>query len=823
MGRVTKNTIKGGVFFNAVIQGRDVVVNLPHVVTPALSGLPPRSSSFTGREHEISVALRHMDPENPNHSPVIVVSGMAGVGKTELALQAAERARSRGWFPGGILFINLRGYDASTHTDPHIALEGLLRSLGLPPERVPSETQDRTRVYNSILYEYANNGRSLLIIVDNAADANHASAFMPADRRVGAIVTSRNMCSTLDAHIMELNALSSQESTEFLFKTLSRKRGRNKSRIKEDIDSAKTLADMCGNLPLAIHILGSLVSEDMDRPLSDVVAELAQERTRLDELGYEDLTVRAAFDMSYRKLNEFQSKVFRLVALNPGHEINTQFATIVVDSNFRKTREALKQLARVHLLEKGSGHDRWRFHDLVRLYARQMEDVGSEEWRAARNRLFTHYMRAAIEAREWLHASSDEDSLPGFTDRSHAIAWLDAEYQNLVAIVESAGSKYPKSVSHLARTLSEFLELRDRHAEKVPILRKALDYIDLIEDDSTARRKGILGALADALTAAFMFKDAVSCYGELVEIYRKEHNRHAEGICRMRISFAYLKWDDLPSAFAAVEGAIDIFQSENDRKGEAEALGILATAHLHAGHISEALSGYRRKMEIHRAFGDQRGEADARSGLVAAVSARSSYSSSDLILIQKILKPALDSFRALNDKEAEARIHNNLGIAARKLGDFNASILWFHIAGRMFADSGARSEEAAVLLNLADTYREQGDREQEVVARMDAAAILRRAGDFEKESLALGEVGVALLILGRTQEALDPLTRALEWAARASDIKYKAVLLHNLGNALREVGRLQESEAAIEEAHSLFGGCVLDDPNVSSIGQPMRE
>jgi hypothetical protein len=176
----TYNKISGGIFFSAVIQGRDITVQLPPEITPALSGLPSGTPAFTGRDTDLRTLLDILAPraadsqgdlEAPGDSPastvmVAAVGGLAGIGKTEMAVQAARIALFRGWFPGGVLFVDLFGYDPARRLDPGQALEGFLHALAIPGEHIPPHTQDRARLYASVLAAYAHAGRRILVVID---------------------------------------------------------------------------------------------------------------------------------------------------------------------------------------------------------------------------------------------------------------------------------------------------------------------------------------------------------------------------------------------------------------------------------------------------------------------------------------------------------------------------------------------------------------------------------------------------------------------------------------------------------------------------------
>ncbi|MCG6499859.1 AAA family ATPase [Kitasatospora sp. A2-31] len=210
-----RNTINGGVFLNTVVQGRDITVQLPPAVPTALGALPSASPAFTGRSRELETLLSLLDPTAQTAAvAVCAVAGLAGVGKTELAIQAARTALSRGWFPGGVLFVNMHGYDNARRVDSSAAILGLLQALGVRNEHIPAESHDRARLYHSVLSTYGEQNRSILLLVDNVRSAEDVRPLLPVDGATRAVVTSRHTLATLDARLLELNVLSQQAAVD---------------------------------------------------------------------------------------------------------------------------------------------------------------------------------------------------------------------------------------------------------------------------------------------------------------------------------------------------------------------------------------------------------------------------------------------------------------------------------------------------------------------------------------------------------------------------------------------------------------------------------
>lgn len=435
------NLIENGIFFSAVVQGRDITVQLPSRITPALSGLPSPTSTFTGRDDAVNGLLRDLAPEQP-HSPVLVtaIAGLAGVGKTELVLQTATRAlRQPDWFRGGALFIDLFGYDDNRRVAPAQALEGFLRALGIPTEHIPPNLQDRSRLYRSVVSCYAEHGQRLLIVLDNACAPWQVTPLLPAEGTADTLVTSRHTLA-IDARLHDLDVLDADTSAELIRRCLRRTRGEGDTRVDDDPGAATRIAELCGRLPLALQICAAILADTPRQPLRDFADSLEATRNRLDRISRENLAVRAAFDLSYRQLSSQQATLFRLLSTNPGPDLSTEAAEYLLSVDTDEAETLLRDLARAHLVEPGQTWGRWRLHDLVRLYSDQLGQKNADaDGRAeAQDRLFWHYVHCVSAAATHLRPEPDTKLSPHFEHQNEATTWLENERRNLIAMVEAS-------------------------------------------------------------------------------------------------------------------------------------------------------------------------------------------------------------------------------------------------------------------------------------------------------------------------------------------------------------------------------------------------
>ncbi len=290
----------------------------------ALAQLPPVTSAFTGRQAELAVLSDLIDPTSK--TAVSLVTGLPGVGKTTLAIEAGHAARRRGWFSGGTLFLDLHGYDATPKTATQ-ALDWLLRSLGVSDKDIPPDEEERAAAYRSRLAEV---GEPVLVVADNASSARQILPLFPGEGPHKMIVTSRHNLIKLNARIVDVTTLDNDEAVQ-LVDTALRAWSPDDDRITSDPESARRLAGLCGGLPLALWIAAALLGDEEGNSASELARELAVESERLERLHYyEDadveVSVAAAFELSYRKLPEAEARLFLLLSLNPGPDILHRFS-----------------------------------------------------------------------------------------------------------------------------------------------------------------------------------------------------------------------------------------------------------------------------------------------------------------------------------------------------------------------------------------------------------------------------------------------------------------------------------------------------------------
>jgi tetratricopeptide (TPR) repeat protein len=778
-----ENRISGGLFLNTVVMGREVTVHLPDRIQAALSGLPAPSPAFTGRGALLGRVLEALSPDRDGQGPMangVVVSGLAGVGKTELALQAAVRAHRQGWFPGGMLFVDLLGYDPGRALSTEQALENLLRALSVSPEHIPAGLEARQRLFRSVLDGYAQQDRRVLVVIDNARTADQARELVPTDRASRALVTSRNQLAELDALHLEVGVLGDSDSVALLDRVITVVCGPGDTRLADSPEAAEQLIRLCGRLPLALRIVGALLSEDPGRPVASLLEDLRQEQTRLEELQYESLGVSPAFHLSFRHLTPEQARLFRLLPLNPGPDVTVGSAAALAGWEARRTRRTLEGLARAHLLERGAAYGRWRMHDLVRLYAveRSRSDPSPAPSAEAVRRLWDHYLVRARHGDDVLRLMPGEAVAEGtaFAGRPQAVEWFDAERENLMALLLDSARTFPRSAARaaalpLALRVSRIALARRHVTEAVAAAETARTFADAGGDPrdralalcALGRARGEASQGWDVDAEAVALLDAATALAEeagdralvgrcLLEKASTAGGREvvqAAVVERMDVWLAAFHAamgprGDIAAAVAACEAATEVLREVGDLAGEAAAQLMLST--LGAADTSSVDSG-----------APVRRLTDLRDDVPLSFLARA--------------KAAHGLFLHLTGKSPEAAVA--LREAVRLCGsveDAEGEDLALRI--RSLASMG----DAAERLDAAEQVAESAPDDPQALSRLalalgsvgrfgEAAVLHRRAANIYGQNIAARQVEIVMA--GAALAHSGEVSRGLDWIADA--------------------------------------------------------
>jgi len=808
----------------------------------ALAELPPPTAGFTGRNNELAVLAELLGPTQTTR-PVVVsaVAGLAGAGKTALAVGAGHAARQRGWFAGGTLFVDMHGYD-ETPVQPGQALDALLRALGVPAPHIPPGVEARAGLYRSVLGQTR---EPILIVIDNVSSEAQVRPLLPGTGPHKMLITSRHTLAGLDARLVDIAVLEDVASIELLDSALRAARTSD-DRISRELDETGQLVRMCGGLPLALQVVAALLKADPVLSVGELAGELRAEDERLGRLRYDDgspgrMSVPATFTLSYQKLDEATARMFRLLPIDPGPSVSTAAAAVLADLPVGEARQLLSGLVRAHLAEgpPGAGN-RWRMHDLVHLYAQQLSDdhADTDGQERARDRLFGYYLQTALAADRHIRALPGM-SVPGsFTDRDMALAWLDAERAGLVAIVSMAArTGRDKIALELPSALMEYFGWRRRFDDALATAAISLQ---------AARRLGDKHAEGTALNHYGLamanlrrFDDAIAACRDASAILNETGDQRSEGMAQFNLGMAFSGTRRFDDAITAFQRDLQICFEAGDRRGMAKTLDVLGDTLRQVRAFDDALIAHQDAADIFREAGDRHGEGTARLNIAAVLTevrrldeailafgeaaallretgdqhSLGTISMNVGLVLSRLRRfdeaiaaceEAVATFRKTGDRHDEGKALLNLSIALRGAGRSREAIAHCEDAVVMFRETADRHAEGIALDDLGASFVETGRLQEAITAHREAAAIFRETGDRHGEGVALSYLGVALLQSRRFDEAITTCQSSLTAFRETGERLGEGSALNNLGVALGKTGRLQEATAASQGAIAIL-------------------
>ena len=758
--------------------------------------LPADAVDFVGREEYLAeldgcVAV--------GTRPVIaVITGMPGAGKTALAVHWAHRVAGR--FPDGQLYINLRGYAADPPLEPVESLARFLRALGVPDEHLPHSLDERAALYRSLLAE-----RRVLVLLDNAAGADQVRPLLPGAGSSMALVTSRSNLAGLvaldGAQQMELGPLPAQDSIALLVKVLGA------SRVQAEPEVAAELARLCGHLPLALRIAGAHLAGRPGRTLAAAAAALSADRlAHLEVTGDASAAVRASFDVSYRAQAPDVRRLFRLLGLVPGPDIATTSAAALVDASARDTARMMDSLASAHLVRQVAP-DRFALHDLLGAYA--VEQAEAEDDPAGRaealNRLYEHYLATVGSAVGLLHPQvlrlptslSDTARAITFTREADAIAWLDAERDNLVAVVQRSAAHGPRwAAVRIADGLRAYFSMRmsivdwsvaaeaalaaaqeDADVQGEAALHLSLAWLNVRQSKNAAAvehgRKALecsqrsgwrtgeaaaYGLLGSAWQVAGKLATAAEHSRSALELNRDLGNVGGQAVQLSNLCVIHFQLGNLVESAEYVAESVALYRKVRSRAGEASALAKLGQCQHGLGALPLAEESLTEALTIARDVGDRIGETEALQALAAL-----RCDTGETAAARELGVAAVTLAREIGHPRFEAGALNIVGAIERRDGRHRHSARSHRDALRLARDAGERYTEVEALVGLAEAHLGLGQCERALALAIQALTFARQAGYGILE-------GHALTALARVHLATSDRERALTGGQQALDV-----------------------------------------------------
>ena len=712
--------------------------------TPAAAGslpvpreLPRPPADFTGRGSELGTLLDLLAVGAPGDAgtattrpdrPVVIsaIDGMGGIGKSALAIQAANQLADH--FPDGQLYVNLHGATPGlAPMNPLEALGRLLRALGLDSAQIPAEVEEAAARFRSLAAQ-----RRLLVLLDDARDAVQVRPLLPASPTCAVLITSRQALTTVEGiRAVHLDVLPHQQALELLGRIAGQ------DRITADPRAAAEVVRWCGRLPLAIRIAGARLAARPGWPVRVLAERLADATRRLDELAAGELAVRASFQVSLQNLQQSPDPVdragaaaFGLLSLPDGPDLGRAAASRLLDQPESSTQILLELLVDAQLLESRQP-DRYQFHDLVRLYARQHVSGQQHEPErlAALTRLVGFYVATAWQAQTLLRPGDrraaparpqERAGAPQFPDVRSALAWLEAERANLLAAIGQAAAAAPAMppalVGQLTRGLFGFFLVRGYWQDGVWANRTALKLARRLQDRSAQAHALIdLGAIYRRLGR---YHQALACSQEGLAIFRDLDDRDSQAASLTNLGAAHEWLGQHDDAIVCHQESLAIYQELGDRHGQAHSLSNLGIAHERLGRYDEAVACLQESLAIRRELGARHGQANALTSLGEAYRRLGQHHQA-----VACLEEGLTIYRELGDRHGQAHSLTNLGAVDERLGEHDEAVARLQEGLTIYRELGSPYGQAAALRHLGDTLRAVARHQQARAAWQEALEI----------------------------------------------------------------------------------------------------
>ncbi len=761
--------------------------------------LPYDTGSFTGRSPELRrLADGALSVGATGRTSVFTLEGMGGVGKTALAVHAAHQVTGEfpDLFPDGHLFLDLHGYTPGvTPLTSNEALRSLLRQLGVPHEVIPAKQVPREALYRSTLA-----GKSALLILDNAKDAAQMRPLLPGTAACLVIVTSRETLRSLDGvTVLPLETPPEADAVRLFRKVAGPQAGPDDASLPADPELAE-IVRLCGYLPLAVQIAAARLSRRPALGLSDLLAELRQEHSRLSHLQDKDRGVRAAFQSSIRYLDPAEKELFTRLGRVPGTDFDACAAASLCTAgpqgtagtpgtaggaSLEQTRERLESLLDQHLLLQRSP-GRYEFHDLARLYAQELADPGAGQ---ATERLLNFYLYAAQAADRLFERGLPSAGpaaggavkpavVPVLGSSADAQAWLATELRNLIAAANGAAATgRPRVTIGMSAALSDYLRAH--------------------------------GPWAWALNLHTSAHSAAIAAGD----------RRGQASTLRSIGGVHSRTGDIPASLARLGEALVIYRELNDWRGAGRALIELGIAQRVAGATADSNASLTEALSIYERLGDRLGQAAALNELGSV-----RWQTGPISEAERSVRDALRIFRDLDNRQGQAA-------ALLYLGNVQLSTRALAAAEESFREAGTIGMRlrhpvlvANSLLYLGDVQRTAGQLAQARESLEDAHKIYTQINHRQGRATSLAYLGRTLFLAGDYAEADSRLAAALVLFDELDDPSDKAEVLNARGSVAHAVGdgaaargyreealRLATTaESGREQGAALLGLAVLD-------------
>lgn len=713
-------TVSGDVSDSSIFTGDNFFQTGAPALT-ALHQLRAPVGDFVGREQEIETLCAAL--RQNNRASISGISGMGGIGKTELALLVAQRLTDE--YPDAQFFINLQGTDPNPRS-PQEVMGICIRAFRGTETRLPEDPDQLAQLFLSEL-----SGKRVLLLLDNAADSTQVRPLVPPPGSA-LLVTSRQAITLPGMAPLTLHPLTDKEARELLLEI-----------APHATAAAEEICRLCGCLPLAIRAAGSLLAVTPDLDPIEYAEQLKDERNRLGLIGTEgvDLDVAASLNLSYLRLSDDAARVFRLLSVFPVTFDAVAEEKVCGD----KGHAELSNLRRRSLVVYDTGTKRYRLHDLARLFA---DAKLTEEERAACQ------LRYAIHYKDVL-AAADKLYLQGGEALALGLALFDLEWANIQAGHAWVAEHGADAGQDIARLSIEYpnsgiymLSLRQHSRDRIKWLEIALAGARKL--NHRVHEGNVLGNLGNAYTELGKPQRAIQFYEEALFIYREAGDAVGEGISLANLGLAYSALGELRRAVQFYQLYLPIARETGNRRGEGTVLGNLGLAYVALGETDRAVHYNELFLAIAREIGDRRAEGTAL-GYLGSTYAAVGETERAIELHEQRLAIA----RELGDRRNEAHTLGNLGNAHENRAQPQLAIRFYEEQLIIVREIGDRLGECRALSDLGGAYANLGETERAIQLYEAALLMDREIGDRRGEAIDLWNMSLVFAQLGNLTQAIQ--------------------------------------------------------------------
>jgi tetratricopeptide (TPR) repeat protein/transcriptional regulator with XRE-family HTH domain len=765
----------------------------------ATRALPRDVAAFTGRGAELTRLLGTMDSLAADGAVVGIhaIDGMAGIGKTTFAVHAAHRLAPG--FPDGQFFLPLHAHTPGQRpVEPTDALASLLLTAGIAAPQIPPGLEARAGRWRDQVA-----GKKILLLLDDAAGHEQVRPLLPGTAGSLVLVTSRRRLTALeDATVISLDTLPPDEAAALLVQFAAR------PSLRADDAAVGEITGLCGYLPLAIGMLARQLQHHPAWAPGELAARLAVARDRLALMHAENLSVGAAFGLSYSDLTPDQQRLFRRLGLHPGPSIDVYAAAALDGTSLDEARGCLEGLYDQHLLTEPAP-SRYELHDLLREHARALAAADNPaESDEAIGRLLDYYLHTAIAAGRHITTwNLDLDSLPPvrppdcappLSTRGRAASWLEAERANLHAAVGyAAATARPVHATLIPAAMAGFLEVRGHWDQALVLHQTALTAARQASDRRGEARGMTLLAEMQMTTTDWAVVPAT--LRQALELYRDLGDQVGQATVINGLGRVHRATGVYRSAAACHQQALELFRDLGDRRGQAFALNDLGIVQHETGDYQSAAASHQEALELFRNIGHRYGQSEALLDLGTVQRLTGDYPGA-----AATFRRAMTLNRDLDDRYHRPYILAELGVLQRFTGDYPAAAASQQHALEEFHDLGDRSSQAIAINELGLVQQLTGDYPAAAASHRQALRSLRDIGDRPAQANALNSIGELLSRTSATGQARDHHSQALAIACDIGAALEEARALEGIGHSHLQEGNPSHASAYLRDALAVY-------------------